>query len=169
MTVGGDSDNTPAGDYGMNTMSYTPYHCMHCDNPGCVAVCPTGAAYKDEETGIVMQDVDVCIGCRTCLGGCPYTGVRTHIQDEPIPALDWPLGHQKAPAHKANTVEKCILCFYRVAEGGIPACVEGCPGRARVFGDLNDPSSEVSKLIAEREYTQMLPENGTGPNVYYLS
>ena len=168
LTVGGDSPNTPAGEYGSNTMSYTPFHCMHCDTPACTAICPTGATYKDEETGIVMQNVDECIGCRSCIEACPYIGVRTYIEGDPIPALDWPVGHQQAPDHKENTVEKCIMCYFRVKDGDVPACVEGCPARARVFGDLDDPESEVSKLLAEREYEVMLPEEGTGPNMYYL-
>lgn len=169
LTVGGDSDHTPAGEYGNNTLSYMPVHCHHCDVPACTEVCPTGATYKDEETGIVMQDTDVCIGCRSCLTACPYTGVRTFIDGEPQAVLDWPVGSTKAPTHVESTVEKCILCHFRVADGDIPACVEGCPGRARFFGDLNDPESEVSKMLADNEYTQMLPEEGTGPNVYYLS
>lgn len=168
LTVGGDSTNTPSGEYGNNSMSFMPNHCHHCDNPACVAVCPTGATYKDEETGIVMQDTEVCIGCRTCMGACPYTGVRTYIESAPQPVLDWPVGSSEAPGHAENTVEKCILCYYRVADGDLPACVEGCPARARFFGDLNDPESDVSKMLEEREYTQMLPEEGTGPNIYYL-
>ena len=100
LTVGGASPNTPAGEYGKNTMHYTPFHCMHCDTPACTEICPTGATYKDEETGIVMQNSDECIGCRSCIDACPYTGVRTYIEGDPIPALDWPVGHQQAPDHK---------------------------------------------------------------------
>lgn len=169
LTIGGASVNTPAGEYGKNTLNYMPLHCHHCDNPACVPVCPTGATYKDEETGIVMQDSEVCIGCRTCMSACPYSGVRTFIEGDPIPVLDWPVGNKNAPVHEGTTVEKCILCYFRVADGELPACVEGCPGRARYFGDLNDPESVVSKLLAERTYTQMLPEEGTEPNVYYLT
>ncbi|ACV21849.1 DMSO reductase iron-sulfur subunit [Slackia heliotrinireducens] len=168
LTVGGDSVNTPAGEYGKNTITFNPYHCMHCDTPACTAVCPTGATYKDEETGIVMQNVSECIGCRSCIEACPYTGVRTYLEEDPIPAMEWPVGNQQAPDHLVNTVEKCIMCYYRVKDGKDPACVEGCPAYARVFGDLDDPESEVSKLLAEREYYVLNPEAGTGPNVYYL-
>ena len=167
-TVGGDQPNTPAGEYGNCTLCYMPTHCMHCDTPACTPVCPTGATYKDEEIGIVMQDTEICIGCGSCLNACPYTGVRTLVDGEPIPVLDWPVGSLEAPLHVANTVEKCTLCCHRVVKGDVPACVEGCPGRARYFGDLNDPESEVSKLLAEREYTQVLVEAGTGPNIYYI-
>lgn len=169
LTVGGESQNTPAGEYGANTQSYMPLQCHHCDKPSCVEVCPTGATYKDEETGIVMQDTEACIGCRSCMEACPYPGVRNFIDGEPIQALDWPLGSTQAAAHVANTTEKCIMCHFRVAEGNVPACVEGCPARARFFGDLDDPTSEVSELLETREYVQMLPEEGTGPNTYYLS
>lgn len=169
VTIGGNSDYTPAGEYGANTISYVTMQCQHCDKPACVDICPTGATYKDEETGIVMQNAEECIGCRSCIEACPYTGVRTFIEGDPVPALDWPVGSVDAPVHVASTVEKCIMCHHRVTKGGIPACVEGCPARARFFGDLNDPESEVSRLIANREYTQLLPEEGTSPNVYYLS
>ena len=169
LTVGGESAHTPAGEYGSNTLSYMPLNCHHCDVPSCVEVCPSGATYKDEETGIVMQDTEVCIGCRSCMSACPYTGVRTFIDGNPQSVLDWPVGNKKAQPHLENTVEKCTLCYYRVTDGDIPACVEGCPARARYFGDLNDSNSEISKLLAEREYTQMLPEEGTGPNIYYIS
>lgn len=168
LTVGGEQPNTPAGQYGSNSLGYVVMHCQHCDNPACVSVCPTGATYKDTETGIVMQNTEECIGDRACVSACPYS-VRTFLEGEPTSALDWPVGNANAPEHVANTVEKCTMCAHRVAAGDVPACVEGCPARARFFGDLNDPESDVSKLLAEREYTQMLPEESTGPNVYYLA
>ena len=171
ITDGGTNPMTPSGSYDdptNMTQNYTVFHCMHCDTPACVEVCPAGATWKDEETGIVMQDPETCIGCRSCIEACPYTGVRTYIEGDPIPALDWALGSVEAPVHVAETVEKCVMCSHRVTKGGVPACVEGCPTRARKFGDLNDPESEVSKLLAEREYEQLMPEEGTGPNVYYL-
>lgn len=168
LTEGGDMPNTPAGEYGSNTLSYVVMHCQHCDMPMCMAACSTGATYKDDDTGIVLVDNEKCIGCRSCIEACPYTGVRTYIEDEPISALDWPVGDVNAPTHKAQTTEKCTMCYHRVTQGKVPACVEGCPARARYFGDLDDPESEVSKLLAEHEYEQLLPEEGTGPNVYYL-
>ena len=168
-TVGGDSMHTPAGEYGANTLSYLVTQCNHCDNPACVAACPTGATYKDEATGIVMQNTEECIGCQSCIEACPYEGVRTYVDGDPVSALDFPVGSVGAPVHLANTVEKCTMCYHRVSQGRVPACVEGCPARARVFGDLDDPESEISKLLAEREYTQLLPEESTGPNVFYLS
>ena len=169
LTIGGDQPNTPAGEYGNCSIMYTPVQCNHCDKPACAEVCPTGATYKDEKTGIVMQDEEKCIGCKSCIVACPYEGVRTFIDGEPEYYVEFPVGNPNAPVHAANTVEKCNLCYFRVEKGGIPACVEGCPARARVFGDLDDANSEVSKLLASRENFTILPESGTGANIYYLS
>jgi molybdopterin-containing oxidoreductase family iron-sulfur binding subunit len=167
QTVGGSQPNTPAGTYGNCTITYEPVNCMHCENPACVAACPVGATFKDEETGIVMQDPESCIGCCSCIAACPYD-VRTLLDEEPSWRLDFPVGSVNAPEHRQGTVEKCTMCSHRVLEGGEPACVEGCPARARFFGDLNDPESEVSRLLAERDVYTLLPEAGTEPNVYYL-
>lgn len=169
LTIGGDQPNTPAGSYGDCVMSFTPVQCNHCDMPACMASCATGAIYKDEETGIVMQNLEDCIGCLACIESCPYEGVRTFLENDPQWMVDFPVGNQKAPEHIKGTVEKCNMCYFRVAEGKVPACVEACPARARHFGDLDDPESEVSKLLAEREYYVLQPEAGTGPNIYYLS
>ena len=166
-TIGGEAPNTPAGEYGNNTLDYVVVQCNHCDMPLCVAACSTGATYKDDETGLVLQDAEKCIGCQACITACPYD-VRTYINGDPIAVLDWPVGHPNAPVHLADTTEKCTMCHHRVGAGDVPACVEGCPARARFFGDLDDPESEVSKLLAEHEYEVLLPEEGTGPNVYYI-
>jgi len=80
-TIGGLMPHTPAGEYGNCTQTYQPVHCNHCDNPSCVEACPTGATWKDAETGIVMQDVEVCIGCEACLDACP-TGAITEIAED---------------------------------------------------------------------------------------
>lgn len=147
---------------------YIPVACQHCENPACVKVCPVGATYKDPETGVVRQDYDKCIGCRMCLAACPYTGVRSFNWEEPAYYADFALGDADAAKHEKHTVEKCIFCTQRVARGEQPACVADCIGRARHFGDLDDPDSEVSKLLASREYTQLHTEFGTKPSVYYL-
>lgn len=171
-TLGGEAKDTPAGDYGQNSISYQPFRCQHCDDPACVAVCPAGATYKDEETGIVMQDTDICIGCRSCIMACPYmnigAGVRTFLSEEPEYLVDFPVGNANAQGHIGFTVEKCTLCYNRVTQGDVPACVEGCPTYAMTFGDLNDPDSDISKLLAERDWEQLLTEEGTGPHMYYL-
>ena len=79
-TVGGDSVDTAAGEYPNCTLSYLPFQCQHCEKPACLEVCPTGATTKDEETGIVSVDSELCIGCESCIKACPYEGVRTLIK-----------------------------------------------------------------------------------------
>lgn len=168
LTVGGENLDTASGTFPNVKMEFLPVSCQHCENPACVKVCPVGATYKDPETGIVRQDYDKCIGCRMCMSACPYTGVRSFNWKEPVYALDFPTGDADVPAHQGHTVEKCTFCYQRTSQGETPACMELCPGRARYWGDLDDPDSEVSKLIASREYKQLLPEEGTKPSVYYL-
>ena len=155
------------GVYPNVSRSHLPVACQHCENPACMRVCPTGATYKDEK-GRVEIDYDKCIGCRMCLAACPYTGVRSFNWEEPAYYADFALGDADAAKHEKHTVEKCIFCTQRVARGEQPACVADCIGRARHFGDLDDPNSEVSKLLASREYTQLHTEFGTKPSVYYL-
>lgn len=167
VNVGGANPDEPEGTYPNLKMSAYTMSCQHCDNPACVAACPTGAAYKRED-GIVMQDPELCIGCKACIEACPYQGVRTFIDGEPQHYTAFDTGDADALAHVANTVEKCTFCAHRVDRGEQPFCVEVCPGRARVFGDLNDPASEVSQLLAMREHRQLQVEDGTGPAVYLL-
>ena len=168
LTDGGENPDTPAGVYPDLTMSNLVVACQHCDNPACVKVCPVGATYKDPETGVVRQDYDKCIGCRMCMSACPYTGVRSFNWEEPKHVVGHALGDADVPAHQRHVVEKCTMCWHRLAKGLQPACVEVCPARVRYFGDLNDPDSEVSQLIREREYKQLLSSEGTNPSVYYL-
>jgi molybdopterin-containing oxidoreductase family iron-sulfur binding subunit len=169
LTEGGDEMDTPKGVFPNVSMRYLTLSCQHCENPACVRVCPVGATYKREEDGVVFQDYDKCIGCRMCMAACPYSGVRLFNWEEPQYAIDFPVGAAEAPAHQKHVVEKCTLCSHRIAKNGIPACAEVCPARARFFGDLDDPASEVARLVATREYKQLLPEQGTDPSVYYLT
>lgn len=168
LTSGGDFVDTAAGDYPANLMQHVSVACQHCGNPACIKMCPVGATFKDTETGIVRQDYDKCIGCRMCMSACPYTGVRLFNWEEPQYAVGFPVGDTDASPHQKHTVEKCTLCGNRLAKGLRPKCVEACPGRARYFGDFDDPESEVSLLITDRKYIQLLPERGTNPSVYYL-
>ena len=166
-TVGGDSVDTAAGEYPNCTLSYLPFQCQHCENPACLEVCPTGATTKDEETGIVSVDSELCIGCESCIKACPYEGVRTLIKS-PEYYLDVVVGEYDAPPHKGGTVEKCTFCKNLIDRGDVPACMQLCRGRARYWGDLDDPESDVSKAIEGRETMFLNEEAGTKPSVYYL-
>lgn len=168
LTDGGDAPDTPKGTFPNVQMRYITVGCQHCENPACTKMCPVGATYKDPETGIVRQDYDKCIGRRMCIAACPYTGVRSFNWQEPAYPMDFAVGDADAPAHQKHTVEKCTFCYQRQARGEVPACMDLCPARARFWGDLDDPDSDVSKLLREREYMQLLPEMGTKPSTYYL-
>ncbi|WP_165170048.1 4Fe-4S dicluster domain-containing protein [Adlercreutzia sp. ZJ242] len=168
LTIGGEEKDTPGGTYPNLEMDYAPVMCQHCENAACVKVCPVGATYKDADTGAVRQDYDKCIGCRMCMAACPYTGVRSFNWEEPKYAIGQAMGATDIPTHQKHTVEKCTMCWHRLAKGEQPACIEVCPARIRHFGDFDDPDSEVSRLIRERKYKQLLPEEGTKPSVYYL-
>ncbi len=125
------------------------YHkiCQHCDDAPCVSVCPTQASYQTKE-GVVLIDPNKCILCGACITACPY-GARSV---NPF----------------ANVVDKCTFCYHRLKEGKLPACVETCPTGARVFGDLDDPNSEVSKLARESvRGTPFGPMPRSEPRVYY--
>lgn len=166
-TVGGDSMDTAAGEFGSNTMSFLPVQCQHCEQPSCLDVCPTGATTKDEETGIVSVDSELCIGCESCIKACLYEGVRTLITS-PEYYLDVMVGEYDAPPHKGGTVEKCTFCKNLIDRDEVPACMQLCPGRARFWGDLDDPESAVSKAIEGRETMFLQEKAGTKPSVYYL-
>lgn len=169
LTDGGQWPDTAKGTFGVdNSMSWMPVNCQHCENPACAKACPVGATWKDPETGIVRQDTDRCIGCRMCMAACPYTGVRSFMWEEPRYFVDFETGDANAPAHVKHTVEKCTFCYQRTSQGQDPACMELCPARARYWGDLDDPDSEVSRQIATHEHTHLLSEMGTKPSVYYL-
>ena len=167
---GGDAEfDMVGGTYPDNLkFGYIPVSCQHCENPACVKVCPVGATYQDPETGVVRQDYDKCIGCRMCMSACPYNGVRSFNWEEPAYAMDYATGGKDVPAHQKHVVEKCTFCYQRIARGETPACMDLCPARARFWGDLDDPESDVSKAIEGREYHKLREAAGTAPNVYYL-
>lgn len=169
LTVGGSDIDTPSGVYPEVRLEFITLACQHCENPACVKVCPVGATWKDEETGLVMQDPEACIGCRYCMVACPYTGVRQFNFDEPQYSSGFAVGSEDATKHVKSTVEKCTFCAHRLAKGQLPACIEQCPARARHFGDLNDPNSEVAQLLRERSSFRLLEEKGAEPSVYFLT
>ena len=142
----------PVGTHPDIEMYWLPKQCQQCANPGCIDVCPTGASYRDEETGVVLVNAEECIGCESCIEGCPFEA-RTLNPN-------------------TNVVEKCTLCFQRhTNENWIPACVANCCAGARLFGDLDDPESDVSKAIAaagEENCHQLADPNGLEPATVYI-
>jgi Fe-S-cluster-containing dehydrogenase component len=145
-----------------------PVLCNHCEDPPCVEACPTGASFKWED-GIVDIDHDLCVGCRACMMACPYTNRYYNDQlAHYFPQGMTPYEQARTDRHQHNVVMKCDFCRDRVRAGQAPACVANCPTVARVFGDLDDPMSEVSRLIKERGGFTLHPEIGTRPSVFYL-
>jgi Fe-S-cluster-containing dehydrogenase component len=140
--------NTTIGTFPDLVVEHRPEACLHCENPPCVPVCPTGCCFVRDD-GIVDLDVRRCIGCSACIAACPYDA---------------------RSMHPAGYVTKCDFCKHRVADGRAPACVETCPTLCRTFGDLMDPQSEVSVAIRQARRVDVLrPGLGTGPNLYYLN
>ncbi len=139
--------------------------CNHCDNPPCTRVCPTQATWKREADGIVMMDWHRCIGCRYCVAACPY-GSRSFNWRDPRPFIK--NIQADYPTRMRGVVEKCTFCEERLARGQLPVCVEACREKALVFGDLENPESEVRRLLAERFAIRRKPSLGTQPEVYYL-
>lgn len=147
---------------------FLPILCNHCKSPPCKEVCPTGATYQDEN-GIVLIDYDKCIGCRACMAACPYE-VRYFWDDRRTyyPGYITPFEAVGYAKFQVGVVQKCTFCQHRLEQGLEPACVVTCPTNCRFIGDLEDPDSKVSRLIAERQGSQLLAELGTDPSVYYL-
>lgn len=142
-----------------------PLLCNHCTNPPCVRVCPTGATYV-MDNGIVAMDYHRCIGCRFCMAGCPY-GARSFNFSDPRLHLPAEVPNPTFPTRMMGVVEKCTFCSERLAIGKLPACVEASNGRI-IFGDLNDPKSNVRKVLDKNFSIRRKPNLGTQPGVYYL-
>ncbi|WP_027848148.1 sulfate reduction electron transfer complex DsrMKJOP subunit DsrO [Marinospirillum minutulum] len=126
-----------------------PRLCNHCENPPCVPVCPVEATFQRQD-GIVVVDSDRCVGCAYCVNACPYDA--RFIND------------------KTQTADKCTFCAHRLEAGLLPACVESCVGGARIIGDMRDPNSQISQMIAEygEQLMVLQPEKNTVPQVFYL-
>ena len=142
------------GKYPNVRRHFLPRLCNHCDTPACVHVCPVRATYKSEN-GAILQRVERCIGCRYCMQACPYNA-------------RYVLPRKTAAVRYKHIIDKCDFCIHRVERGLEPACVNACPAKARIFGDLNDPDSEVTKLISKNATSTLKPEMGTKPQVYYI-
>jgi Fe-S-cluster-containing dehydrogenase component len=159
-----------AGKYPAARMQFRPIPCMHCEEPACLEVCPTGATYKRDD-GIVLVDQKKCMGCRYCVLACPY-GARHYLRRVDNyygTAARTPYEMLKQKDLDKGTAVKCDFCVTRLEGGRLPACVETCPAQARHFGDLDDPRSEVSELIAVSRGTVLREELGTKPSVYYIN
>ncbi len=154
--------------------------CLHCDEAPCVEVCPVQATWKRED-GLVVMDYQRCIGCRYCEVACPYDARKFNwaARDDKNPyEPTW--GQAEINRRPRGVVEKCTFCIQRIDDGlakglmpgdvreATPACVNICPVKARTFGNLNDPESKVSKVIAGNPTFRLREELGTGPSVYYI-
>jgi len=138
--------------------------CNHCDNPPCVRVCPTGATFRRTD-GIVMMDSHRCIGCKICLAACPY-GARSINFVNPRPFIR--KLNPDFPTRSKGVIEKCNFCEERLARGILPACVMACQEKALVFGDMEDPRSEVRQILDRKFSIRRRAELGTKPQVYYI-
>jgi tetrathionate reductase subunit B len=134
---------------GRSGVAMVPRLCNQCDEPPCVPVCPVGATFKRED-GLVLVDGGRCVGCGYCTQACPYEARFVN--------------------HETGKADKCTFCSHRLDAGLLPACVETCVGGSRVFGDLNDPASEISRRIqgAAGKTSVLKPEAGSKPNVVYI-
>ncbi len=163
------------------TRAILPLLCMHCEEPACEKVCPTKATQKRED-GIVFVDQDKCIGCKYCMLACPYAAryfveePRGYFGEQGLTPFE-EVGYKR---HRKGVAMKCDYCKNRIDEGkrkglvpgvdreATPACVINCMAKARYFGDLDDPDSEVAHLVARGQAFQLNPEMGTDPKTYYL-
>lgn len=180
------------GKYPTVNTQIIPMPCMQCTHPPCVNVCPSKATYQRSD-GIVVQNFRRCLGCRYCIVACPYGARSFNFKDQEDLAYHRPdlppdldlgyashIGPWPYPHRTRGVVEKCTFCFHRIdqalengwdigsPDGVVPACVEACPTEARYFGDLGDPQSTVSELLASRTYIKLREKMGTKPKTIYL-
>ena len=137
-----------SGDFPNIRLEIRSERCNHCDNPPCVWCCPTGASHVEPFGTLVLITGEQCIGCKACLAACPYD------------ARD---------SHPGGYADKCTFCVHRAKQGLDPACVAVCPTQCMHFGDLDDPHSEVSRLLDSRRSHPLLPEAGTQPRIHFLT
>lgn len=157
---------------GSSGRVYIPHSCMHCEEPPCAEVCPTGASIVMDD-GVVVMEYDACINCGSCVKACPYdarilnkTRTNYFFEEEQAP-------YEAYGEQRVNVVEKCDFCDHRRDDDLKPACVINCPGMARYFGDLEDPESDISKRIAWGDAVQIddtsfyyIPVNGMPDSAY---
>lgn len=173
---------------------YLPTLCNHCEKAPCVKVCPTQAMHKDNNN-ITMHDTEKCVGCRYCMVACPYkaisyNGEKPHkrwrdeeslmagtssakelnekVGGEVIPYYNPERAETYAGIRPKNVVEKCTFCDHLVKNGEEPRCVQRCPAKARIFGDLNDPKSKIVSLLGKYKPFRLKESLGTEPKVFYI-
>lgn len=167
LTQDCDMIDDAVGTYPNLTRTYLPVACQHCDNAACQRVCPTGATYTDD-LGRVQIDYNKCIGCRMCMAACPYNA-RVFNWNEPLRSTGFGYGDSRVPERATGVMEKCTLCKERTDDGEEPMCVLCCPGDARIFGDLDDPDSEISQARLNSSAFVLLEDMGTRPHVFYFN
>lgn len=157
------------GKYPNSKMKFLPMPCMQCKNAPCEKACPVGATVKRPD-GIVEVIAEKCIGCRGCVTACPYDSrqfvweLKNYYED----ATETFFEKKKKKAFDKGTVVKCNFCLERIEKGEDPACVSTCPSQCRIFGDLNDPDSEISRAIAAGNARPFREDLETEPSVFYI-
>ncbi len=154
-------------DESLDCITYLRYACMHCDNPQCMKACSQGAIYR-RPGGIVLIDHNKCVGAEDCAKACPYGVIDINPDEDYFPGQKLPyeeMGdtYREHPPGKAS---KCTLCAHRIEQGKEPACAAGCPSRAMIFGDLDDPNSPIQKKFCKS--VPLLSSEGTHPKVSYI-
>ncbi len=169
------------GKYPKARRVFIPTLCMHCDDPPCMKSCAAKAITKRKD-GIVVVDEEKCVGSKACIPACPYGAMNFFDSSEVslFPSMETPFDELARGKFKLGSAQKCTFCNHRVDYGltrgmkpgtdreATPACVITCPTQCRIFGDLDDPKSNPSKLIESRSHTILRPESKTGPNVVFL-
>ncbi len=148
---------------------YMPVQCQQCEHPPCVDVCPVEATWKEKD-GIVVVDYNWCIGCRYCEAACPYHARRFNWQKPQIPTeeINPNQGYLSNRIRPQGVMEKCTFCLHRTRNGRLPACLEACPTGARVFGNLNDPNSEIRWVLENKRVFVLKEELGLKPQFFYF-
>ena len=149
--------------------TYMPIACMQCEKPPCVKVCPVRTTYREGD-GPVVIDYNWCIGCRMCMGACPYWARRINVTTPVLPKADMnPVTHYLGNRPRMRgVVEKCHWCLQRSRHGRYPACVEVCPVGARKFGNLLDPESEIRYIIEHKRVLVLKEDLNTVPKFFYF-
>ncbi|MBC7358929.1 MAG: 4Fe-4S dicluster domain-containing protein [Desulfacinum sp.] len=135
------------GRYPNVSTHFLPRLCNQCDDAPCLNLCPTGATYRTAD-GVVHVNREVCVGCRICVVACPYGS--------------------RFPNPITHTADKCDFCYHRITRGLQPACVDACTGRARIFGNLNDPESEIARYLEKHPTQRLRADLDTRPKVHYV-